>query len=135
MAEFISHSDEALRAVTDAIDAALEAMALQAVSHAKVNITVADRADTGNMRNSISHVVQDGAAYVGTNVSYAIYNELGTGVYITGGRRSPWAYQDDKGRWHRTRGMRPIHFLKNAVQDHIDEYRRIAESVISSNRP
>ena len=36
--------------------------------------------DTGNLRNSITHTVDDGepAAYIGTNVEYAPYQELGT---------------------------------------------------------
>ena len=36
--------------------------------------------DTGNLRNSITHTVDDGepAVYIGTNVEYAPYQELGT---------------------------------------------------------
>ena len=36
--------------------------------------------DTGNLRNSITHAVESGedAVYVGTNVEYAPYVEMGT---------------------------------------------------------
>lgn len=72
-----------------AIAAALEAIGNQAVSHAKSNITAAGRVDTGNLRNSMEHVVRSGeeCVYVGTNSEYAIYNELGTGEFIEGGGR------------------------------------------------
>ena len=80
------------------------------------------------LRGSISHKVQDETCYVGTNNEHAIYNEFGTGIYADGGgRMSPWAYQDDEGNWHRTRGMKPIHFLKNAIEEHKDEYKAIME--------
>lgn len=111
--------------------AALEACGQQAVSHAKQNITAASRVDTGALRNSMNHKVDSGAkvCYVGTNQSYAIYNEFGTGIYAEGGkgRKTPWRYVDAKGEGHWTRGMKPIHFLKNAIQDHADEYKSIIE--------
>lgn len=123
------HSDEVLRALEERIEAALEACGQQAVTHAKQNITAASRVDTGALRNSISHVTwaEGGELYVGTNQEYAIYNEVGTGIYISGGRTTPWSYKDKKGNWHRTRGMPPVHFLKNAMADHVKEYKGIIE--------
>ena len=57
--------------------------------------------------------------------------ELGTGIYATGGngRKSPWVWRDKNGKYHFTRGMKPTHFMKNALsrQDHVDEYREIYE--------
>jgi HK97 gp10 family phage protein len=136
---FIDNSDEAIEAMKTAVEAALEAVGQQAVSHAKQNITEAGRVDTGALRNSVNSLVvmDEEAVYVGTNQEYAIYNELGTGVYLDGGggRQTPWSYQDAKGNWHRTRGMRPIHFLKNAAQDHADEYIQIAEQTIKQHQP
>lgn len=128
--KIIDHSDEVLKALSEAEEAALEAMGQQGVSYAKTNITEAGRVDTGALRNSISHLVveKETAVYIGTNMEYAIYNELGTGIYAEGGRgrKSPWAYQDAKGNWHRTNGMRPIHFLKRAASEHGKEYQAIA---------
>ena len=132
--QFIDHTDEVDAALQDAIEAALEAMGQQAVSYAKSNITAAGRVDTGAMRNSLSHAVatDENAVYVGTNNEYAPFHELGTGIYLEGGggRQTPWAYQDAKGEWHRTRGLRPIHFLKNAVQDHAGDLEQIAAQTI-----
>ena len=132
MANFIDHSAEVKAKLEGAIEAALEAMGNQAVSHAKQNITKAGRVDTGNLRDSMTHQVEmnEKAVHVGTNNKYAIYNEMGTGVYIGGGRQSPWAFQDANGNWHRTNGMPPVHFLKNAIQEHANEYMKIAESII-----
>lgn len=128
------NSGEVLDAMTEAIEVSLEAIGQQAVSHAKQNITEAGRVDTGALRNSVSHEVSmnESAVYVGTNQDYAAYHELGTGIYLEGGggRQSPWAYQDAKGEWHRTRGIRPIHFLKNAAANHTDEFIAIAEQMM-----
>ena len=128
------NSDEVLDAMTRAVLASLEAVGQQAVTHAKQNITEAGRVDTGALRNSVSHAVDRGenAVYIGTNQEYAVFHELGTGIYLEGGggRQTPWSYQDAKGEWHRTRGIRPIHFLKNAAADHSDEYIAIMEKTM-----
>lgn len=127
------NSAEVLRAVEANIQAALEAVGNQAVSHAKKNITEAGRVDTGALRNSISHQVEGDTCYVGTNQEYAIYNEVGTGIYTEGGggRQTPWFYVDAKGQGHFTRGMKPIHFLKNALANNISEYRSIIKDYLS----
>ena len=85
--------------------------------------------DTGNLRNSITHTVdeEEPAAYIGSNVEYAAYVELGTGKYVSGGRPTPWVYQDEKGNWHRTNGQKAQPYLKPAVADHANTYRKIIE--------
>jgi len=125
----VDNTDKVLEELEQQCRAALEACGNQAVTHAKSNITSAGRVDTGALRNSISHQVQDDTCYVGTNQEYAIYNEYGTGIYVENGtgRQSPWAFQDKNGEWHMTHGMRPIHFLKNAISEHVDEYKKIIE--------
>ena len=64
---------------------------------------------------------------VGTNVTYAPYVELGTGIYAEegNGRKTPWVYQDDEGRWHRTSGMHAQPYLRPAIEKHIDQYKEI----------
>lgn len=126
------NSAEVLRELDSKIEAALEACGNQAVSHAKQNITRAGRVDTGALRNSISHQVDGDTCYVGTNNEYAIYHELGTGIYAEGGkgRKTPWFYVDAKGKGHFTRGVKPIHFLKNAVADNVKEYKNIFEQYL-----
>lgn len=135
MAEFsikiMDNSPEVLAALQEQVEAALEAVGNQAVSHSKSIVTSESRVDTGALRNSISHAVSgdEKAVYVGTNQEYAIYNEYGTGIYLDGGggRQSPWSYKDKRGKWHRTRGMKPIHFLRDAIAKHLDEYKQIIE--------
>lgn len=127
------NSGEVLRALPEAVEAALEAVGNQAVSHSKSIVTRESRVDTGALRNSISHLVvnSEKAVHVGTNIEYAIFNEYGTGIYADGGgRQSPWSYKDDRGNWHRTRGMKPIHFLRDAIAQHIDEFKTIIEQFL-----
>lgn len=106
---------------------ALERCGLQAEGYAKDLTPV----DTGNLRNGITHQVsEDGReVYIGTNVEYAPYVELGTGIYAEsgGGRPTPWVYQDAKGQWHWTHGNPAQPFLKPAVADHAQTYRNIIE--------
>lgn len=135
MAEFsikvTDNSAEVLAALQEQVEAALEAVGNQAVSHSKSIVTAESRVDTGALRNSINHLVSmdEQAVYVGTNQEYAIFNEYGTGIYLDGGggRQSPWSYKDKRGKWHRTRGMKPIHFLRDAIAKHLDEYKQIIE--------
>jgi len=54
---------------------------------------------------------------IGSNVEYAPYPELGTGIYAEGGggRQTPWIYPIGDGfRW--TNGMRPIAYLRRAFE-------------------
>ena len=53
---------------------ALERIGMQAEGYAQDLCPV----DTGNLRNSITHTSDADAAYIGTNVEYAPYVELGT---------------------------------------------------------
>ena len=92
--------------------------------------------DTGNLRNSITHVIdeQEPAAIIGTDSEYGAYVELGTGIYAEGGggRPTPWVYQDAKGNWHYTRGNKAQPFLKPAAADHVGQYRDILESELKN---
>ena len=142
------NSGEILRAFENQLAVALEAVATQAESHAKQVITDTlvyghidvtkygekdnSRVDTGRMRNSVAHTVVNHDAYIGTNLEYAVYHELGTGVYASqpGGRQTPWVYFDRKGKAHRARGLYPIHFLKKAASEHTEEYKAIIEKIM-----
>ena len=126
------NSEEVLEALKEAVLRALERCGLQAEGYAKDLTPV----DTGNLRNSITHQVsEDGReVYIGTNVEYAPYVELGTGIYAEGGggRPTPWVYQDEKGQWHWTRGNPAQPFLKPAVADHAQTYRNIIEDELKN---
>ena len=93
------NTEEVLSAMEKAIERGLEAIGLTAEGHAKKETPV----DTGRLRNSISHAVEDRAAYIGTNVEYAPYVELGA------------------------RGRDGKHMLQRAATEHTDEYKRLME--------
>ncbi len=103
--------------------AILEKIGNQAEAFAKLGCP----ADIGRLRNSITHTAVGDTVHIGTNVEYGVWHEVGTGIYADdgNGRKSPWAYQDSKGVWHNTRGVKPSHFLRNAVSEHKDEYKQI----------
>ncbi len=127
-----NHIKDYLKSFSAQAETALEAVGTQAETYAKQNVTAAGRVDTGAMRNSINHkvVMAEKAVYIGTNQDYAIYHELGTGIYTPGGRRSPWAYQDENGEWHQTRGVKPVHMIKKAAEDHANEYLQIIDQTM-----
>ena len=93
------NTDEVLAALEKAKKRGLEAIGLTAEGHAKNETPV----DTGRLRNSINYATDDEAAYIGTNVEYAPYVELGA------------------------RGRRGAHMLQRAATEHADEYRRLME--------
>lgn len=127
---FNDYSADVLNEFHDAVLRALERCGEQAEGYAKDLAPV----DTGNLRNSISHKVDDGepAVYIGSNTSYAPYVELATGIYAEGGRPTPWVYQDANGNWHWTRGNKAQPFLKPAVADHAKEYQSIIKTELEN---
>lgn len=117
-------------AIKEAVDRALERIGLEAEGNAVDKITDNDSVDTGNLRNSITHKVDAAAdkVYVGTDVEYGVYVELGTGIHAEGGGRpTPWVYQDSNGDWHRTSGQEPKPFLRPAAKNHKQTYANILE--------
>ena len=108
------HSDEFRMALATAIPNALEKIGLTAEAYAKLELstpkehgdkdkTVRPNVDTGRLRNSITHVVRESeqAVYIGTNVEYAPYVEMGTSR------------------------AREYPYLRPAATEHTDEYVRI----------
>ena len=93
------NTDEILVALKNAKKRGLEAIGLSAEGYAKKDTPV----DTGRLRNSISHATDGEAAYIGTNVEYAPYVELGA------------------------RGRPGVHMLQRAASEHTDEYKRLME--------
>lgn len=83
---------------------ALEAIGLQGETNAKMHITAVGAVDTGRLRNSITHATDEDSAYIGTNVEYAPYVEMGT-------------YK-----------MKARPYLEPAVQEHVDEYKELVEN-------
>ncbi len=92
-------------------------------------------AKTGNLRNSITHVIREGemTGYVGTNVPYAPYVEIGTGIYSSqgDGRKTPWIYTDPAtGEKVFTRGSHPHPYLKPALDNNISAIEKCFEGII-----
>lgn len=124
--EFTDHSKEVKAEFEKACLRALEKCGLTGEGFAKRLVPV----DTGNLRNSLTHIVDDAepAVYIGSDSEYAAYVELGTGKHYPGGRQDPWVYQDAKGNWHMTHGQKAQPYLKPAIADNLDTYRGIIES-------
>jgi len=128
ISEFIDNSGKVKEELAAACVRALERCGLQAEGYAKDLCP----ADTGNLRNSISHKVSDSSAYVGTNSEYGVYVECGTGKYYPGGRDTPWVYKDARGKWHRTSGKKAQPYIKPSVADHAQTYRNIIEDELKN---
>ena len=90
--------------IGSAVVAALEEIGLLAESYAAKRCPV----DTGNLRGSITHEVDaaGNAVYIGTNVEYAPYVELGTS----------------------RQGAQP--FLRPAASGHAAQYRRVLRKAL-----
>lgn len=90
-----------------AVKRGLEACGMVAETYAKQGAPV----DTGRLRNSIAHAVVESekAAYIGSNVEYAPYQELGT-----------------------SNGVTAKHFLKNAAANHTEEYVNIIKDSLEN---
>lgn len=74
MEVLVDNTDAVKGGLQSAIARALERIGLAAEGYAKDLCPV----DTGNLRNSITHTSDGKAAYIGTNVEYGKYVELGT---------------------------------------------------------
>ena len=102
--DYIDNSQRILTAMEKGIKNGLEAIGLTAETYAKQETPVC----TGRLRNSISHAVDGEAVYIGTNVEYAPYVELGT----------------SRAKAH--------HMLQKAATEHSAEYKRLAEDAVKS---
>lgn len=98
------NSEQVADGIDSAIGAALEEIGLLAEGYAAERCPV----DTGNLRGSIAHEVDagDDAVYIGTNVDYAPYVELGTSRQ----RAQP--------------------FLRPAASEHGEQYRQVLEKAL-----
>lgn len=129
--EITDNSDAVKDAFEAAIMRGLEKCGLTAEGYAK-RLCDGFKHATGTLSNSITHQVDTGTqtVYIGSNLEYAPYVELGTGKYYPGGRPTPWVYQDAHGNWHYTHGNRAQPYLKPAVADHAAQYRAILEDAL-----
>ena len=129
---FDDHKDEVMAACKEQINAWLEAIGEDAASTAANVLTMTGTIDTGRLKNSITHAVdeENKCVYIGTDVEYAIYHEFGTGRYAEGGggRSTPWAYQDKDGVWRWTSGVPAKHFIQFGATAHQAQYKEMLEA-------
>lgn len=91
---------------------------------------------TGELRRSIDFRVSDNGTegLIFSNLSYAPYVEVGTGIYAKrGGRDTPWTYpyyKDGSTHFARTRGMRARPYLEPAMQQNSTRVRQCFEGLI-----
>lgn len=127
--KFLDHSDEAKEVLKQAtIQWLFKACMLvegQAVALAAVH--------TARLRNSIDYIVDEDEliGYVGTNVEYAIYVEMGTGEFAENGngRKGGWVYQDPSGEWFFTWGQEPQPYLRPAFRQKKSEIEALAKEI------
>ena len=105
---FKDNTDEVLSALEKAIEKGLTEIGIEAEKNAVYKITSYPAVDTGRLRNSITHAVKadEKAVYIGTNVEYGSFVELGTSK------------------------MPPRPFLKPAATEHNDEYQKITGGIL-----
>ena len=132
------NTDEVLSALEKAIEKGLTEIGIEAEKNAVYKITSYPAVDTSRLRNSITFAIsgekantqtytddkkgvynyigtapddREKAVYIGTNVEYAPYVELGTSK------------------------MHPRPFLEPAATEHRDEYKKIMEAALKSAEP
>lgn len=112
--QFTDNHIQVINAIGDAVNAFLEEAAGELESQAMRNT----RVDTGQTKGAWGHKLDESnhEAVVGNTLENAIWEEFGTGEYALkgDGRKTPWVYQDVKGKWHRTTGKRPSRAFQKA---------------------
>ena len=137
-------SSQILAEIREKLAVALEEIGQRAVGHARENAPVGTPESTGikkyhggMLRNSLDYKVIGDSVYIGTNLTangapYPIYVEFGTGIFAENGRKTAWVWRDKNGEFHLTRGIKPRHFLRNAIQDNKVEYLNVVEKYFNN---
>lgn len=137
-------SSRILAEIREKLAVALEETGQRAVGHARENAPVGTPESTGikkyhggMLRNSLAYKVIGDSVYIGTNLTangapYPVYVEFGTGIFAENGRKTAWVWGDKNGDFHFTRGMKPRHFLRNAIQDNKVEYLNVIKKYFNN---
>ena len=97
-----SHMQEVLSACRNQRELALNEIGFQVRSHVLTLVPI----DTGTLARSFTHVTDDDSVTIGTNVKYGVYVEFNDNAKHLNGK---------------------AHFLRDSVQNHLGEYKMIAE--------
>lgn len=115
----------------------LQAAALSVQGKAQRIIRDEDRVDKGNLMSNFSVEATGKHKVTLTNEApYAFYHEFGTGIYHEKGqgRKTPWVFYSEKlGTYVTTRGIRPIAFMRRAVDEGGDDARKAAAQALSNH--
>lgn len=132
--EFDDNSPEVLAALQNAVERGLEAIGETAEGYAKKYLTKQGAVDTGNLRNRTTYKVSGNEVYIGTDVEYGVYVELGTGEYslVGGTPKKSWVYMDKFGNWHMGYPQKARPFLVPAARDHTKEYRNLLKESLEN---
>lgn len=133
--QFTDNSEHALNELERVKSRILSAIGLKAERYAKKLCPVGTAESTGKkgyrggtLRNSINfrvNVTTD-TLEVGSNVEYAPYVELGTGPHFV--PPPEWErFEAEKGKGVGKAYVKPRPFIRPAIEDHRDEYQKIAE--------
>lgn len=133
-----NHIKVIINAKGAAVERALEKIGILAEKYAKARCPVGTVESTGKkgyrggtLRNSITHEVRGDNMTIGTNVEYAPFVELGTGPYFT--PPPEWEqFSDSKGSGIGHGYVRPRPYLRPAIVDHMDEYKKALENELKS---
>ena len=133
--KFTDNSNQALSELEKVKAKILETIGHKAERYAKKLCPVGTEESTGKkgyrggtLRNSINfrvNVTTD-TLEVGSNVEYAPYVELGTGPHFV--PPPEWErFEAEKGKGVGRAYVKPRPFIRPAIEDHRDEYQKIAE--------
>lgn len=94
--------------------------------------------DTGALKRSITNRIEvignEVSGIVFTPLEYSPYIEYGTGIYTENGngRKTPWVYKDDKGKYHYTHGQHPQPFMRPALKENEQNIKKkLKEGIMS----
>ena len=133
--QFTDNSDRALNELERVKARILSTIGMKAERYAKKLCPVGTTESTGKkgyrggtLRNSINfrvNVTTD-TLEVGSNVEYAPYVELGTGPHFV--PPPEWErFEAEKGKGVGKAYVKPRPFIRPAIEEHRDEYKKIAE--------
>lgn len=134
---FQDNSREILEALSDAETRILTIIGLKAEGYAKKLCPVGTTESTGKkgyrggtLRNSVTFRVNaagdEKTLELGSNVEYAPYVELGTGPHFV--PPPEWErFESERGRGVGRAYVKPRPYIRPAIEDHKEEYQRIAE--------
>lgn len=104
--EINDNTKKLMKQLGEEVEIILKTVGEKAEGYAKTQCPV----DTGRLRNSITHREDDGTVYVGSNVEYAADVEFLDRAHKTG----------------------KAHFLRDAMQDHLSEYKELIEKGVAA---